>query len=146
MNLEKLVAISGRSGLFRMTSNRANGLIVEDLDNGKRFFVSARLHQFTPLASISIYTDTEEETVELKQVFKRMADNMETTPPLDAKAEGNELRSYFEKIMPEHDREKVLISDIKKLIKWFGFLKERNLLNFDEVEVAEEENNETAKG
>jgi hypothetical protein len=70
MNLEKLVAVSGRSGLFRMASNRANGLVVEDLDNGKRFFVSARLHQFTPLASISIYTDTEEETVELKQVFK----------------------------------------------------------------------------
>jgi len=146
MNLEKLVAISGRSGLFRMTSNRSNGLVVEDLDNGKRFFVSARLHQFTPLASISIYTETEEETVELKQVFKRMAENIETTPPLDAKAEGHVLRTYFEKIMPEHDHDKVLISDIKKLIKWFSFLKERNLLSFDEVAVAEEENSESTEG
>jgi hypothetical protein len=139
MNLEKLVAISGRSGLFRMASNRSNGLIVEDFDNGKRFFVSARLHQFTPLASISIYTETEEDTVELKEVFKRMLKDLETNPPLDIKSEGNELRAYFEKIMPEHDRDRVLISDIKKLIKWFSFLQERNLLNFDETEQATEE-------
>lgn len=134
MNLEKLVAISGKSGLFKMTSNRSNGLIVEDFDSSKRFFVSARLHQFTPLASISIYTDGEQETMDLKEVFKRMDQNIESNPPLDVKTDGSSLRSYFEQIMPEHDRDRVLISDIKKLIKWFSFLKERNLLLEDEKE------------
>lgn len=139
MNLEKLVAISGKSGLFNMVSNRSNGLIVEDLDNNKRFFVSARMHQFTPLASISIYTDTEEETVELKDVFKRMKAGLTDNPLVDAKADSNEFRSYFDKIMPEHDRDKVLISDIKKLTKWFSFLHERNLITEEEaVETTEE--------
>ena len=137
MNLEKLVAISGKSGLFNMVSNRSNGLIVEDLDNNKRFFVSARMHQFTPLASISIYTDTEEETVELKDVFKRMKAGLDQYPLADMKADSSAFRTYFENIMPEHDRERVLISDIKKLTKWFGFLHERNLLT-------EEENAENA--
>lgn len=134
MNLEKLVAISGKSGLFNMVSNRSNGLIVEDLDNNKRFFVSARMHQFTPLASISIYTDTEEETVELKDVFKRMKAGLADNPLVDAKADSNEFRSYFDNIMPEHDRDKVLISDIKKLTKWFSFLHERNLITEEEAE------------
>jgi hypothetical protein len=134
MNLEKLVAISGKTGLFNMVSNRSNGLIVEDLDNNKRFFVSARMHQFTPLASISIYTDTEEETVELKDVFKRMKAGLTDNPLVDLKADSNEFRNYFDKIMPEHDREKVLISDIKKLTKWFTFLYERNLITEDETE------------
>jgi hypothetical protein len=134
MNLEKLVAISGKSGLFNMVSNRSNGLIVEDLDNNKRFFVSARMHQFTPLASISIYTDTEEETVELKDVFKRMKAGLADNPLVDAKADSNEFRTYFDKIMPEHDRDKVLISDIKKLAKWFSFLHERNLITEEEAE------------
>jgi hypothetical protein len=143
MNLEKLVAISGKSGLFNMVSNRSNGLIVEDLDNNKRFFVSARMHQFTPLASISIYTDTEEETVELKDVFKRMKAGLADNPLVDAKADSNEFRSYFDKIMPEHDRDKVLISDIKKLTKWFSFLHERNLITEEEAEETTEETTES---
>ena len=143
MNLEKLVAISGKSGLFNMVSNRSNGLIVEDLDNNKRFFVSARMHQFTPLASISIYTDTEEETVELKDVFKRMKAGWADNPLVDAKADSNEFRSYFDKIMPEHDRDKVLISDIKKLTKWFSFLHERNLITEEEAEETTEETTES---
>jgi hypothetical protein len=143
MNLEKLVAISGKSGLFSMVSNRSNGLIVEDLDNNKRFFLSARMHQFTPLASISIYTDTEEETVELKDVFKRMKAGLADNPLVDAKADSNEFRSYFDKIMPEHDRDKVLISDIKKLTKWFSFLHERNLITEEEAEETTEETTES---
>ena len=57
MNLEKLVAVSGMSGLYRMAANRSNGLIIEDIKSGKRSFASARKHQFTPLESIAIYTD-----------------------------------------------------------------------------------------
>jgi hypothetical protein len=95
------------------------------------------------LASISIYTDTEEETVELKDVFKRMKAGLADNPLVDAKADSNEFRTYFDKIMPEHDRDKVLISDIKKLAKWFSFLHERNLITEEEAEETTEETTES---
>jgi hypothetical protein len=132
MSFDNLVAISGKTGLFKMVSNRSNGLIVEEFDSNKRYFVSARLHQFTPLASISIYTDSEDETVLLKDVFKRMLEQSTDNPVVDLKANSEAIRNYFDKIMPEHDKERVQISDIKKLLKWYGFLASKNLLNFDE--------------
>jgi hypothetical protein len=56
MELENFVVVTGLSGVYKMAANRSNGLIVEDLDSGKKRFVSARQHQFTPLESIAIYT------------------------------------------------------------------------------------------
>ncbi|BDS10753.1 DUF5606 family protein [Aureispira anguillae] len=147
MNLEKLVAVSGRSGIYKMAANRPNGLIIEDLDSGKKFFAPSRRHQFTPLESISIYTETEEATVELKTVFVNMLTQVETNPPVHTKASSTEIKDYFEGILPEYDRDKVLVSDIKKLIKWFNFLNSRNLLELPteeelaaETEVVEETN------
>ncbi|WMX12654.1 MULTISPECIES: DUF5606 domain-containing protein [unclassified Aureispira] len=139
MNLEKLVAVSGRSGIYKMAANRPNGLIIEDLDTGKKFFAPSRRHQFTPLESISIYTDTEEATVELKAVFISMLTQLESNPPVATKASSVEIKNYFEGILPEYDRDKVLVSDIKKLIKWFNFLNERGLLSLPtEEELAAE--------
>lgn len=138
MNLEKLVAVSGRPGIFKMAANRANGLIIEDLDTGKKFFAPSRKHQFTPLESISIYTDTEDSTAELKTVFVNMLTQIENNPPISTKSNSTEIKNYFEQILPDFDREKVLVSDIKKLIKWFNFLHARNLLALPtEEELAE---------
>jgi len=128
MNLEKLVAVSGRPGIYKMAANRPNGLIIEDLDTGKKFFAPSRRHQFTPLESISIYTETEEATVELKTVFINMLTQIESNPPVATKANSTDIKDYFEVILPEYDRDKVLVSDIKKLIKWFNYLNERELL------------------
>lgn len=145
MNLTKLIAVSGRPGIYRMVANRSNGLILEDLDNGKRFFVSGRMHQFTPLESISIYTEFEEEedTVNLANVFTRMIEQMETNPPVSTKAKSPELRKYFLDIMPEHDQERVLNSDIKKILKWFNFLNDRNMLSLEGLAEEETANPET---
>lgn len=138
MNLHKLVAVSGRSGIYKMAANRPNGLIIEDLDSGKKIFAPSRKHQFTPLESISIYTDNEEDTVELKTVFRNMLTQVEDNPPVDTKAGASEIKAYFEQVLPEYDRDKVLVSDIKKLIKWFNYLNTRDLLSLedDEEEVA----------
>lgn len=129
INIEKIVAISGRQGLFRMINNRSNGLVVEDLDNKKRFFVSGRVHQFTPLESISIYTEGADGTVELKTVLQNMWDKKEDVPVISANASGEDIRNYFEQILPEHHRDKVLVSDIKKIIKWYQFLMEHQLID-----------------
>lgn len=140
MNLEKLVAVSGRSGIYKMAANRQNGLIIEDLDTGKKSFAPSRKHQFTPLESISIYTEADESTVELKQVFVNMLTQLDSNPPVSVKAPAQEIKAYFEQVLPEYDRDRVLVSDIKKLIKWFSFLNERQLLALPiEEAVAEEE-------
>ncbi|MEM9820789.1 MAG: DUF5606 domain-containing protein [Bacteroidota bacterium] len=130
MNLEDFVAVSGLSGIFKLAANRNNGLIVEDLDNGKKRFVSARKHQFTPLASIGIYTLTD--TEELKVVFKAMLYQLADNPPPATNVPAPEMLNYFKGILPNFDPDRVYVSDIKKVIKWFTFLNERNLLPIEE--------------
>jgi len=141
MNLEKLVAVSGISGIYKMVANRKNGLVLENLDSKKRNFYTSRKYQFTPLESISIYTYGEE-TVELKDVFNKMTEQMDEHPMVSPKSTPDVLVGYFEKILENYDREKVYISDIKRLIKWYKFLDERGLLEATEEE-SEEGSEET---
>lgn len=76
------------------------------------------------MASIGIYTD--DDSIELKEVFIRMRNSEEQLP--ENLNEASALVSYFEKIMPEYDRDRVKINDMKKVIKWFSFLKNHELL------------------
>lgn len=131
MDLSKLVAISGKPGIFKMLNNKNNGMIAENLENGKKGFFSTRSYQFTPLESIQIYTTDEEGGAALKDVFVKMLEG--DTPP-DVKSSKDELRAYLTKILPNHDQEQVHNSDIKKLIKWFTFLNERDLLTLEDEE------------
>lgn len=138
MNLEKFMSVSGISGLQKLVANRNNGLIVEDLATGKRRFVPARGHQFTPLASIGIYTN-DGDTTELKNVFERMLEKLTTNPPVDINADASVLHAYFAEVLPEYDQDRVKTSDIKKTIKWFTFLQERDLFNEPAGDESEEE-------
>jgi len=141
VQFDDLVAVSGMSGLFKMVANRPNGLIIEEIDSGKKKLAPSRKHQFTPLASIGIYTGPKD-TTELAEVFRNMKDQLESNPPVDpSKASGTELASYFEQILPDYDPDRVFAGDIKKVIKWFTFLNERDLIpakeEKEEVEKAE---------
>ena len=141
MKLDDLVAVSGMSGVFKLAANRNNGLIIEDLDNGKRKFAPARKHQFTPLASIGIFTL--DDSTELKIIFRTMVEQMETNPVPAASSSSNELHTYFRKILADYDEDKVHTSDIKKVIKWFNFLNERSLIDMeDEPEETAEKSEE----
>ena len=130
MNLEDYVAVSGLPGIYKLAANRSNGLIVEDLDNAKRRFASARKHQFTPLASVGIYTITD--TEELNIIFKTMLEQIDANPVVKINAPVSEIMDYFGKILPTFDRDRVYVSDIKKVIKWFTFLNDRNLLSLSD--------------
>lgn len=141
MNLEKLVAVSGMSGIFRMAANRSNGLIIEDVKSGKKSFASARKHQFTPLESIAIYTD-DGDSVELKKVFQQMLDQLEDNPPVSSGATSDELHEYFADILPNYDRVKVHTGDIKKVIKWFTFLRQEGMLDAADEETSTAESEE----
>ncbi len=135
MKLEELIAVSGLPGLYKMTGNRPNGLIVEDLDSGKRKFVSMRKHQFSPLETIAIFTT--QDSVALVKVLREMHKQKTSVPPVSPKADSDSLRAYFSQIVPDHDTFRVYPKDIKKIIKWFEFLDARNV--FDNLSSDEEE-------
>ena len=128
MNLDKLIAVSGLPGLYRMAANRSNGLIVEDLETGKRRFASARKHQFTPLESIAIFTD-DGDSVALKKVFENMREQLEDNPPINPNSGAEQLYEYFSDILPNYDPDRVHPGDIKKVIKWFTSLRSSGSLD-----------------
>jgi len=138
MNLKDFVVVTGLSGVQRIVSTKTNGMLVADIDTGKIKFASIRKHQFSPLETISIYTD-DDDSVELKVVFQNMLDQMEDNPVPDVKSSSQVLREYFTDILPNHDRDQVHMSDVKKTIRWFQFLNERGLLQGGAEEEAGDE-------
>lgn len=131
MNLEKFLVIAGVPGVHKLIATRSNGLVIEDRQEGRTRFVPVRQNQITPLGTVAVYTDTEEGTLPIADVFQKMLDLLESTPPVPLTANSAELRRYFTQILPEHDRDRVHINDIKKCIKWFNFMQEKGI--FDEV-------------
>lgn len=126
MSYDKFVAVSGLPGLYSLINTRNNGLIISDPDTDKTRFVSIRQHQFTPLATVGIYTF--DDTVELEKVFLSIKEKEPDLPIVDINDSSQKIREYFTKILPEHDPDKVHISDIKKILKWYDFLNSRGLL------------------
>ena len=132
--IDEYVAVSGLPGIYKTSSTRSNGLLIENMDSGKTKFISIRKHQFTPLGTVSIYTN--EDTEELKKVFQNMLDQFEDNPPPPTSSSEEDLFEYFEDVLPTYDKDQVYTSDVKKVIKWFNFLKERSF--FDDVSEEEE--------
>lgn len=137
MRFRDITSITGIGGLFKMESHKPSGLIVTSLTEGWTKFVSNREHLFSPLDNISIYTAND--TVELLDVMLKAYEQKTSNPPVDAKSDNATLSAYFEKVLPEYDREKVHISDIKKFIKWFQILDEKGILATEVEEKANEE-------
>ncbi len=132
MNLEPFISVSGEQGLFSMVASRSNGLVLEHIESGKSKFYSMRKHQFTPLGTVAIYTLSD--TKPLKDVFETMLAQFENTPPVSIKAENHVIEEYFEGVLPDYDEDRVSLKDMKKVIKWFNLLKDKDLLNTEEEE------------
>ena len=132
MNIEPYIAVTGVGPLMKIVTSKSNGLVLEDLDSGRSKFYSVRKHQFTPLGTVAIYTLGG--TQALIDVFISMDEKYKTHPPVSIKAEKHVIEEYFERILPEYDEDRVPIRDMKKVIKWFSFLKERGLLEGSDEE------------
>lgn len=89
------------------------------------------MHNFTPLESIEVFTTGE--NVNLAEVFKAMDEKAAAHPPVAGKADNNAIKAYFKSVFPEFDEDRVYVSDMKKMVKWFGILKANDLLKFDEI-------------
>ena len=123
MEYSKIVSVTGLGGLYELVASKADGAVVKSLEDNSSKFVSSRVHNFTHLESIEIYT-VKDNTV-LAEVFKQIKISKEALP--DAKADGKALRTYFEKVYPDLDFERVYASDMKKIIKWYTILTENNI-------------------
>lgn len=124
MEYSKIIAITGLPGLFELISSKSDGGIVRSLDDKSTRFVSSRVHQFSHLESIEVYTTRH--NVNLVDILKAMETSKEKLPD---DRDASELKSYFEKIFPELDFERVYTSDLKKMVKWYA------VLNKNQVEI-----------
>lgn len=122
MEYSKLVAVTGLPGIFELISSRGDGAVVRSLDDNKTQFVSGRVHNFSHLESIEVYT--QRDNVNLVDVFHAMEKDGGTLP--DSK-DGDAVKKYFEKVYPEMDFERVYPSDMKKMVKWFDVLKKHKV-------------------
>lgn len=119
MSIEKVLAISGKPGLYELKIQTRSGFVAESLIDGKKISVGLRSN-VSLLSEISIYTDTSE--VKLFEVFARIAKKENNGPAISHKAENDELLVYFNEIIPDFDRDRVYISDIKKVMSWYNIL------------------------
>ena len=129
MNLKDILAISGLPGLYKMIDSRGNGLLVQGMDGGKTKFYSMRKHQFTPMETVAIYTMSD--TIELSEILQRMLDQVEENPPVGVKESKEKIEDYFSSIVPDYDEDRVYVSDMKKVIKWFNILNEKGYLTME---------------
>ena len=134
--LKGIFAISGQQGLFKMVAESKNNIIVESLETKKRIptYSSSKV---SALEDIAIYTETGD--IPLKEIFKAIYDKEEGALAISHKSSGNELKNYFEEIAPDFDKDRVYVSDIKKVMLWYNMLHEKEMLDFSDIEEKEDE-------
>ena len=135
MDLSKTLSISGMSGLFKVVAQGKSGLIVESLADKKRIPVHAS-NKISVLDNISIYVSSGE-TIPLADLLKKMFDKQGGQPALDSKSTDDELKKFFESVLPEYDKEKVHTSDIRKAILWYNLLQKTDIFTAKEEEKKE---------
>ena len=135
MEYSKLVSVTGLPGLFELLSSKADGGVVKSLEDKSTKFVSTRVHQFSHLESIEVFTTTD--NVNLVDVFTAMAASTEKMP---AEGDAAAVKKYFETVYPTMDFSRVYASDMKKMVKWFGILKANDV----EIKLSELPEGETA--
>lgn len=128
MDLSRVIAISGKPGLYRLVSQTRNGFVVEDLDKGKKVSIAAN-YNVSLLDNVAIYGVSQE--YPLAEVFFRIYKKENGGAAIDHKSSGAELRAYMEQVLPEYDDSRVYDSDLKKLFQWYNILQSKGLLNID---------------
>jgi hypothetical protein len=140
MNLDKILSISGKSGLYKIITQTRNGFVVESLLDNKK--VSVNIHSnISVLSEIAVYTLTEE--LPLRDVLKKIRDKEDAKQTtISHKDSKDKLEEYFFEVLPDYDEDRVYASDIKKIVQWYNLLQKHDLLdalNEDKEVSADEE-------
>jgi hypothetical protein len=122
MTLAEIATITGKGGLFKIIAPTKSGVILESLDDAKTKMVATTSHRLSLLNEISIYTTTKEGTVPLEDVLKKINKEYGADLGIDSNADSSELKSFLKSILPDYDENRVYVSDIKKLVKWYDVI------------------------
>ena len=125
MNLEGIINVAGKPGLYRVVSQAKNTVIVESLTDKKRSPLYSN-NQANTLEEIGIYTY--DDTKPLSEIFDNIAKKEDFKQAISHKSSTNELNTYFREILTDYDEERVYISDIKKVIQWYNTLQKAGLI------------------
>lgn len=140
MSIQKILAISGKPGLFELKLQTRTGFVAESLLDGKKITVGMRSN-VSLLSEIAVYTYSEE--VRLSEVFKAIATKENDGPALSHKEDESKIRDYFREVLPEFDEDRVYTSDIKKVLNWYNILQPKGLVSVEAL--SQESKEETAE-
>ncbi len=128
MNLEKILAISGKPGLYVLKVQTRSGFVAESLLDGKKITVGLRSN-VSLLSEISMYTNSAEKP--LAEVMRNIAVKEDNGPAISHKEDNDKLIAYFKEILPDYDQDRVYPSDIKKVLNWYNLLQSKDMVSKD---------------
>jgi hypothetical protein len=140
MEFNKIIAVTGKPGLFQVISQSKSAIIVSSLTDDKRVAISAT-QNVSLLENIAIYTY--EEDIPLLKVFKAIFEKTEGKEAISHKESGKKLEAFFAEVLPDYDAERVYTSNIKKVIQWFNLLVKTGM-DFSKIEASPEEKKKEA--
>jgi len=132
MNVDKILAIAGKPGLFELKIQTRSGFLAESLLDGKKITVGMRSN-VSLLTEISMYTYSEEKP--LVEILRAIAIKENEGPAISHKEDNAKLVAYFKEILPDYDEDRVYASDIKKLLNWYNILQAKGLVSKEEPKV-----------
>jgi hypothetical protein len=118
MNLRGIVAVSGKPGLYKVIGQNKAGFVLESLDEARNKVVISGNAKVAALQEITVYGENED--LQLVDILEKIDTESSSVP--DLKADNNILKAFFAKVAPEHDGERVYVSDIKKIVGWYKIL------------------------
>ena len=130
MALKDILVISGQGGLFKYISQGRNNVIVENLSDQKRTTIPATA-KISMLEDIAIFTENDD--VPLREVFKKIQEKENGGVAIPHKSADAELKKYFVEVLPEYDKDRVYLSDIRKVVMWYNLLHELGITDFEEA-------------
>jgi hypothetical protein len=122
MKLGEIASVSGKGGLYKIVGSTKGSLILESLDASKTKLVAGGNQKISVLTEISIYTNNKEGTTPLEDVLKKIYQEFGDDPGVDSESDPNELKAFLKSVLPDYDEQRVYVSDIKKLVKWYATL------------------------
>lgn len=120
--LSEIASVSGKGGLYKVLAPTKSGVILESLDESKSRLVASASNRISFLHEISIYTTTKEGTASLLGVLKKINKDFGNDLGVDSNSDGSELKAFMKAVLPEYDENRVYVSDLKKLVKWYGVI------------------------
>jgi hypothetical protein len=142
MELKDIAAVSGKPGLFKVVKQTRTGLVLESMDGKSTKLITGPHHRVSLLHEISLYTTEHDKTVPLQEIFAKIKKEFGDDPGLDSKSDPDELKSFIAHLVPDYDKERVYVSDMKKLVSWYTLLAKVAPEVFSESEEKKERDSE----